>query len=312
MIDTIWRKAKLSRKVTLGPVSVIYRVSRTVTVSSNTRRRLVRLLHSSLADFLNTTNGHINMTDIVKENTHRESQLDSNETALVVGVGAGFGFGVARKLVASGMNVALASRNAERLDPLVNELGNITNRTVRAYGCDATDERSVKALMSNIIREMGVPQLVVYSVQGSGSGQSVDIEVPAFEECWRQNCLGGFIVAREAARRMAPLRRGTIVLVGSTSGIIGRAGHITLAVGKFGLRAIAQVMARELWPSQVHVVHLIIDADIREEQAIESNDPEALPEHISDLVYTLHRQPRSAWTSEIDIRPWNEKFWEHC
>ena len=235
----------------------------------------------------------------------------SQQTALVVGVGPGLGFAVARTLAARGMRVALASRNAERLDALVDELCG-EDRIVRAYGCDATDEISVKKVMSLLVKDFAVPDLVVYSAQGFGRGRAIDVEVAAFEECWRQNCLGAFIVAREAERRMAPLGRGSIVLIGSTSSLIGRSDHLNLAVGKFGLRAVAQVMARELGPSGIHVVHLIIDADIREGASAELNLPQAYPEHIADLIYNLHGQPKSTWTSELDIRPYNEAFWQHC
>ena len=165
--------------------------------------------------------------------------------------------------------------------------------------------------MSFVLKDMGVPHLVIYLVQGFSPGRAINVEVPAFEECWRQNCLGAFIVAREAARRMAALKRGTIVLIGSTSGVVGRADHLNLAVGKFGLRALSQVMARELWPDGIHIVHLVIDADIREEESSNINYPQAHPKDISDIIYALHRQPKSTWSSEVDVRPWNEQFWKH-
>jgi len=210
------------------------------------------------------------------------------------------------------MHIALASRNAEHLDPLAHTLSITANQCVRAYGCDATDEFSVKNLISHVARDMGLPHLVVYLVQGWYPGRAIEVEVPAFEESWRRNCLGAFIVAREAARNMASLRRGTIILIGSSSSVIGRADHLNLAVGKFGLRALSQVMARELWPEGVHVVHVIIDADIMEEGARAVDISQACPKDIADQVYALHRQASSAWTSEIDLRPWNERFWEHC
>ena len=233
------------------------------------------------------------------------------ETALIVGVGPGLGHALARALAAAGMQVALASRNAERLDPLAAQIRAASSQPIRAYGCDATDERSVQSLMALVSRDLGVPDLVIYSLQSFGPGRAIEVELPAFEESWRQNCLGGFIVAREAARCMLPQQRGTIVLVGSTSGIHGRADHINLAVGKFGLRAISQVMARELWPEGIHVVHCVIDADIQE-GAVKMDYPQSRPEDIADLIATLHRQPRSCWSSEVDVRPWNERFWEHC
>lgn len=187
------------------------------------------------------------------------------ETALVVGVGPGLGYALARTLAAAGMQVALASRNAERLDTLVDQVRAASGLAVRAYGCDAINERSVQSLMSQVSADQGVPDLVIYAMQSFGPGRAIDIEVPAFEKGWRQNCLGGFIVAREAARCMLPHKRGMVVLVGSTSGLLGRADHLNLAVGKFGLRAISQVMARELWPEGIHGVHCVIDADDQED-----------------------------------------------
>src|SRR5205809_4879436 len=135
------------------------------------------------------------------------------------------------------MNVAVASRNAQRLDPLVESLKPAENQVIRAYGCDATDESSVKELMSLVSRSLSIPHLVVYAVQGFAPGRAIDTETSVFEECWRQNCLGAFIVSREAARTMLPLKRGTLVLLGSTSGIIGPAAHLNPSVGKFALRA---------------------------------------------------------------------------
>ena len=111
---------------------------------------------------------------------------------------------------------------------------------------------------------------------------------------------------------MAAATRGTIVLTGSTSSIIGREDHLNLAVGKFGLRALAQVLSRELWPRGVHVAHLIIDADVKDSETASTAGPQADPAHIANMVRALHRQPDSAWTSEIDVRPRGERFWEHC
>lgn len=159
---------------------------------------------------------------------------------------------VVKKLARSGHRVAAASRNAERLDPLVEEL-EAEELYACAYGCDATDESSVKKLFSHVSQDYGVPNLVVYCVQYFSPGRTVEIETSAFEDAWRSNCLGGFLVAREACRLMLDSQRGTIILVGSTSSLIGRENHLNLAVGKFGLRALAQVLAREVWPSGMRI-----------------------------------------------------------
>jgi NAD(P)-dependent dehydrogenase (short-subunit alcohol dehydrogenase family) len=307
---SIWSYAKRWRRIPLGPVSLIFRADRTVRISNNVRRRLIRQLRESI---------HRNRdprpvpTRVSSGKADKcGGQADRPNTALIVGVGPGLGFALARKFAESDMHVALAARNAERLDPLVGELRMLSKRRILAYGCDATDEISVKTFMSQVSKDFPSPELVVYCVQAFCPGKTVDTELAAFETCWRHNCLGGFIVGREVARSMIPARRGTIVLVGSTSGMIGRADHLNLAVGKFGLRALSQVMARELWPYGIHVVHLVIDADIKENEEFDSTIPQADPEHIADLVYMLYRQPASSWTSELDVRPYNETFWQHC
>jgi len=305
VFERVWNKCKRWRAIPIGPISFVFRLSRSAPVSSNARRVIIRKLRprgprggSALFAQETVTNSNVSPPEVV-------------ETALIVGTGPGLGFALARRLVASGMNVALASRRAELMDPLVRELRLDSNREIEAYGCDATSESSVKSLFSLVSAEIGIPSLVVYSVQGHIPGRALEMEVSAFEECWRHNCLGAFIVAQQAAKSMVPHKRGTIVLIGSTSGMVGRANHLNLAVGKFGLRALAQVMARELWPCGIHVVHLVIDADIREEGS-EPDTLHAEPEDISDVLLSLHLQPRSSWSSEVDVRPWRESFWEHC
>lgn len=308
-IESIWRTAKIERRIRLGPVSILFRLRRAISITGN-RPRLSHYILESNGGFLEVRQfAQLTQTASVEGSDDLAQRV---ETALIFGVGPGFGFAVARKLVSSGMSVAMVSRDAERLRPLLKKLSSATDSKVRAYGCDATNEVSVRQTMARVAHELGTPHLVIYSIQGFSSGHLIDIEVAAFEDCWRQNCLGGFIVAREAARMLKPLGRGTIALIGSTSAVIGRAGHLNLAVGKFGLRALSQVMSQELWSSGIHVVHLIIDADIKEDESIPANIPQADPQHIADLLYTLHCQPKSAWTSEIDVRPWNERFWEHC
>jgi NAD(P)-dependent dehydrogenase (short-subunit alcohol dehydrogenase family) len=200
------------------------------------------------------------------------------------------------------MAVVLASRNAKRLDALAETISAAGGMAV-AYGCDATSEDSVGELFKHVRAHHGVPSLVVYSLQSFGPGRTIDIELPAFEEGWKRNCLGAFLVSREAARSMLPLKRGTIVLMGSTSSLIGRAGYLNLAVGKFGQRALAQVLARELWPNGIHITHLIVDADINEGAETETDAPRADPEHISEVILSVHRQASTAWTSELDVRP---------
>ena len=166
--------------------------------------------------------------------------------------------------------------------------------------------------LAAIERDLGVPDLAVYCIQSFIPGGVLDTSVAAFEEAWRANCLGAFIATREVGSRMAARGSGTIVLAGATSATVGRAGYLTLSVGKFGLRALSQVAARELGHRGVHVAHLLIDAHIEEGDDGGEGGPTADPAHVANLVWAIHEQPRSTWTHELDIRPWNERFWEHC
>lgn len=166
-------------------------------------------------------------------------------------------------------------------------------------------------MLNRLIEEMGVPDLVVYNVEHFIPGTILDIETPAFEECWRAMALGGFIVGREVARLMLPRGSGTIIYTGATGAMRGRAEYINMAVGKFGVRALAQSMARDLGPRGIHVAHVILDGGIlstRSGDAARDRLSSMFPEHIAETYYQLHLQHRSTWTQEIDLRPWVEKF----
>jgi len=303
-IDAVMRETWLSlktwRKMRLGPLSLLFKFERAVTVTRNSSRR--------------KSPGRRDADTIVA--LHQSAPAAPSApvrrgVAVIVGVGPGFGEALALALASDGFEVILVSRNAGRLDALVSAIQSAGGRSA-AYGCDATMERSVQSLFKLIIEDHGVPELVVYSLQSFGPGKVLDIGLPAFEDGLKHNCVGPFLVAREAGRAMLPLHRGSIILVGSTSAMIGREGHLNLAAGKFGQRALSQVLARELWPEGIHVAHVVIDADISEDDTEHDGEAHADPAHIAQSVLHLHLQPKSAWTSELDLRPWNEKFWEHC
>ena len=310
MLRDIWNDLKRWRKIYLGPVSLVFKFETSVNVTRNSRHRLKNAWRRQQKWMQALPPQPISVSP---QTVLRASEVNElrGELALLVGVGPGFGYALARRLAREGMAVVAASRNAKRLDALTDEI-EVEGGTAFAYGCDVTSEASVKELLALVRAQHGVPNLVVYSIQNFGPGETVDITLPAFEDGWRHNCLGPFLVGREAARVMLPVKRGTIILVGSTSSVLGRAGHLNLAAGKFGQRALAQVMARELWPRGIHVAHLIIDADINEGVDRPDGGPQSNPEHISEIIVSLHRQKSSAWTSEMDVRPWDERFWEHC
>lgn len=234
-----------------------------------------------------------------------------NETAVIVGTGPGLGAALARRFARGGMNVAVAARNPDRLAGLVAELGG----KARAYACDATDEQAVTALYASVARDFGAPRLVVFNAGAFVRKGLLDTTAEEFERCWKTACFGGFLVGREAVRAMrAATQDGTLIFTGATASLRGGAMFHNLAVGKFGLRALAQSMAREFQPQGIHVAHVIIDGQIRNDtrpgySAAERGADAVLdPDAIAETYYQLHLQPPSAWTLELDLRPYVEKF----
>ena len=308
VLRSVWNSAKQPHTLRLGPVSLIARLSASVRVSNNGRRHLRRALASWLGDGA----PHPPSASFAAEPSAPPSNV-ADQVAIVVGVGPGLGRAIVRRLSGEGMRVAMLARNAERLDPLAAELRASSDGVAVAYGCDATQERSVEDAMTAIHRDLGSPDLVVYCVEGFHPGRSLDVEVSAFEESWRQTCLGAFIVAREAARTMTARGRGTIVFTGASSSVYGRPGYLNLAVGKFGVRGMAQVMAKELSPMGVHVAHLLIDGGIEEEGTPSPAGRVLLdPDGLAEIVWSLHAQPRRAWTHELDVRAGDEAWWQRC
>jgi len=218
--------------------------------------------------------------------------------AIIVGVGPGLGAALARRFAAEGMAVALAARKPEKLKDLVQETG------CRAYGCDAGRESEVEALFTAVESDLGAPRLVVFNAGGFLRKPIAELEAAEVEAVWRNSCLGGFLVGRAAARVMLPAGSGTILFTGATAALRGAAQFAAFAIGKFGLRALAQSMARELGPRGIHVAHVVIDGGIGEDAEMSKLEPA----HIAEAYWHLHCQAKSAWTQEIDLRPWTERF----
>ena len=234
-----------------------------------------------------------------------------DQVALIVGVGPGLGLALARGCAAAGMRVAMAARDETSLNALLREFP--STGQAHTYVCDSTDETKVISLFERVQADLGTPDLVVYNAGIYLPGEVVNIPTADFERCWRVGCYGGFLCGREAARVMLKAGRGTILFSGATASLRGGAGFANLAVGKFGLRALAQSMARELGPRGIHVAHIIIDGQIlspRYAALAGSRPADGLlnPEAIAANYLQLHRQHRSAWTQELDLRPWVEKF----
>ncbi|KUM55080.1 SDR family NAD(P)-dependent oxidoreductase [Rheinheimera sp. EpRS3] len=283
---SLWRKLKVWRRVPIGPIVLEF-------------------------SFLRKTKLRRSKKQVSYVNQSFPASEQQTDLAVVFGVGPGFGYALARRIARDCLRVVLVSRDVNKLQFLMEEI-RVAGGDVAAYTCDVTSELLVKKTFNEIVKHHGTPSLVVYGIQSFGSGEAMNIELPAFEAGWKHNCLGAFLVSKEAANLMVPLGRGTIVLIGSTSSVIGREGHLNLVAGRFGQRGLAQVLSRELWPKGIHVCHMMIDADILSEDNSSDNHPQADPNDIVDSVMFLHCQPKTAWTSELDIRPWNEKFWEHC
>jgi len=233
--------------------------------------------------------------------------MASKETALIVGVGPALGSALARQFAGDGMAVALAARKTDTVAPLADEIGG------KAYACDATDEDQVEALLAAVGNDLRTPDLVVFNAGTFSIMSILETEADHFEQSWKINCLAGFFVGRAAAAAMKARGSGTIIFTGATASLRGGARFHNLAVGKFGLRALAQSMARELGPENIHVAHVIVDGVIDTERGramMKDAGPDGLlaPEAMAGSYLHLHRQARSAWTHELDLRPWAERF----
>jgi len=231
--------------------------------------------------------------------------VDNYTRALIVGAGSGLSAALARLFAREGMEVALAARNAGKLAALCAETG------ARAYAADATQPNEVAALFSTLERESGAPDVVVYNASGRVRGPFVDLDPAQVRQALDVSAYGGFLVAREAARRMLPLKCGAILFTGASASVKGYPQSAAFAMGKFALRGLAQSMARELQPQGIHVAHFVIDGAIaRADRTPPSPQPDSMldPDAIASSYLHVLRQPRSAWTWEIELRPWVEKF----
>ncbi|MGF6859149.1 SDR family NAD(P)-dependent oxidoreductase [Paraburkholderia sp. CI3] len=232
--------------------------------------------------------------------------MNRTETALIVGAGKGLSASLARLFAAEGMQVALAARDTSKLADLVDETHGV------AVGCDASRPDEVAALFDQVERAFGVPDLVVYNASGRYRAAVEAIEAERLEAAVRVTAFGGFLVAQAAAVRMLARGHGTILLTGATASVKGLAGSTPFAMGKFALRGMAQCMARELAPRNIHVAHFVIDGGIASSWAQSddggTDDKWLNPDAIAREYLHVHRQHRSAWTWEVELRPWVERF----
>jgi NAD(P)-dependent dehydrogenase (short-subunit alcohol dehydrogenase family) len=225
------------------------------------------------------------------------------ERALIVGAGQGLSASLARLFAREGMKVALAARNTDKLAALCKETG------AKAFACDASDAAQVGRLFADVEKGVGEPDVVVYNPSARARGPITEIEPKDVERALAVCAFGAFLVAQQAARRMLAKNRGAILLTGASAGVKGYPQSAPFAMGKFALRGLAQSMARELSPQGIHVAHFVIDGGIARPDRTASG-PDVLLDPDAIAVNYLHvlRQPRSAWTWEIELRPWVEKF----
>lgn len=226
-------------------------------------------------------------------------------SALIVGAGQGLSASLARLFAKNGLKVTLAARTTDDLDALVKEIGG------RAVDCDASKPDAVKKLFAGMEAAGGAPDVVVYNASYRTRGPFVELDPAEVERSLIVSAFGGFLVAQEAVRRMLLRKHGAILLTGASASVKGYAQSAPFAMGKFALRGLAQSLARELQPQGIHVAHFVIDGGIRSGRRPEPGDqPDSMldPDAIAqNYLHVLH-QPRSAWTWEIELRPWVERF----
>ncbi len=240
----------------------------------------------------------------------------TDKVALIIGAGDAIGSAIVRKFAERGLTVCAARRNGDKLAPLVEELEAAGHRA-HAFSCDARKEEAITELFAHIEKEIGELDVVVFNVGANVPMGILETDSRKFYKIWEMACFAGFLSGREAARYMTERGRGTIIFTGATASLRGAAGFAAFASAKHGLRALAQSMARELGPKNIHVAHVVIDAavdtawirdmfpDFEERKA---KDGIVNPDDLATNYITLYDQARSAWTFEMDVRPWVETW----
>jgi NAD(P)-dependent dehydrogenase (short-subunit alcohol dehydrogenase family) len=230
---------------------------------------------------------------------------DSYQNALIVGAGSGLSASLTRLFTRNGMKVALGARAVDKLAGLEAETG------AQAFACDATHQADVAKLFRDVEAAIGVPEVVIYNASFRTRGPVVDLLPADVEKALAVTAFGGFLVAQQAARRMLPAGRGAILFTGASASVKGYAQSAPFAMGKAALRGLAQSMARELGPRGIHVAHFVIDGAIRSERrppSTEKADALLDPDAIAQTYLDVLRQPRNAWSLEVEVRPWVESF----
>ena len=226
-------------------------------------------------------------------------------SALIVGAGSGLSAALARVFMTAGMKVALAARSADKLSEFVKATG------AKAYNCDAARRDEVETLFAELDAAKATPDVVVYNASYRTRGPLIGLDPAEVAKAIEITAFGGFLVAQAAVRRMLPRAHGAILFTGASASVKGYAQSAPFAMGKFALRGLAQSMARELSPQGIHVAHIVVDGGIKSARRVEPAEaPDSLldPDAFAASYLHLLAQPRSAWSAELELRPWVEKF----
>src|SRR5580692_6973925 len=244
---------------------------------------------------------------------------DSVGVVLLVGAGDAIGAAVARRFAEGGYKVCIARRDAAKSQRLVDEL-TASGHDVHPFSVDARQESEVQSLFARVEQTIGPIEVCLFNAGSNVNKPLLDTTEKLFFKAWELACYGGFLVGREATRYMVPRGRGTILFTGATASVRGGSGFVAFAAAKFGLRAVAQSMARELGPKNIHVAHLIIDGGIDSEaihrrlSAATGAMPDLAPDSliqtssVAEAYWALHNQSRDGWTHELDLRPYSERW----
>ena len=242
--------------------------------------------------------------------------MTDKKAILVIGAGDATGSAVARRFAREGYIACVTRRAEEKLQPLLAEI-RASGGQAHGFASDARKEEDMVALIEKIERDIAPIEVAVFNVGGNVRFSILETTSRVYQKVWEMACFGGFLMGRETAKVMLPRGRGTIIFTGATASLRGREGFAAFAGAKHALRALAQSMARELWPQGIHVAHPIIDGAI-DTEFIRSNFPERYatkdhqgivnPDSIAQAYWQIHRQPRDAWTHETELRPWMEAW----
>ena len=242
--------------------------------------------------------------------------MSDKKAILVIGAGDATGGAIAKRFAREGYIACVTRRSADKLEPLVQEI-RAAGGEAHGFGSDARKEDEMVSLIEHIESQIAPIEVAVFNIGANVRFGITETTARVYFKVWEMACFAGFLMGRETAKRMLPRGRGTILFTGATASLRGRDGFAAFAGAKHGLRALAQSMARELWPQGIHVAHPIIDGAIDtdfirsnfpERYALKDQDGIVSPDAIADAYWAIHQQPRNAWTHETELRPWLEAW----